>query len=308
MRLVTIRAPEGQGQQVADLAFQAGIAEVSLSPAASLTAGGHSRIQDVVEFSTATPHAKAFIEALMTASFYDPQHFRFTVRHPESIFASEPPEQETHPVVRPSTDVYEELWQFTKVTFSLTGRVFLASILLAYGLVEDHLPLIIAGLLFLPYHHHMLGVALGAVLKEYRFLRQALLAFVLSTVLIGLAGACVALFLEPPVKFDEFGTPLSGALLALVIGAAAGLGSIDDAGRRELIGLAATAHIAVFPAWFGLRVVFGFDPSGEWTKHLLTFFLNVSALTLAAIITYALTGMRGDGIRSFVARMDKRGA
>lgn len=79
----------------------------------------------------------------------------------------------------------------------------------------------------------------------------------MSTVLIFVAGACVALLTKPPIEFELKGSPLSGSVLAAIIGAAAALGSIDDAGRRELIGLAATAHISIYPAWFGLQMVFG---------------------------------------------------
>ncbi|WP_345156481.1 DUF389 domain-containing protein [Pontibacter saemangeumensis] len=198
--------------------------------------------------------------------------------------------------------MYEELWQFTQVTKSLVGRVFLSAVLLAYGMVEDMLPLIIAGLLFLPYHHHMLTVGLGAMLREWRFLWQGLLALLVTTVLIVAAGACVALFEKPPIGFQEFGTPLTGFVLASVIGIAAALGAMDDAGRRELIGLAATAHISVYPAWFGLKLVFGFGEGDKWTEHLLTFGINFASLTLAACITFVMLGMKGDGIRRFVKR------
>lgn len=262
-------------------------------------------IKDVVEVATATPKAKKFIENLMQSPFYEPETYTFTIRHPESLFGSEPPETETHPIVRPTTDVYEELWQFTKVTVSLVGRVFLSSVLLSYGMVKDMLPLIIAGLLFLPYHHHMLATGLGAVTKEWRLLRQGLLALLVTTVMIFLAGACVALFMEPPVGWQEFGSPLSGFILASVIGVAAGLGAVDDAGRRELVGLAATAHISVYPAWFGLKLIFGFD-EGKWTEHLLTFGINITSLTVAAGVTLALMGMRGEGIRRFVKQMSSK--
>lgn len=93
----------------------------------------------------------------MVAPFYNPSTFSFTVRHPESIFASELPEEETKPIVRPTTDIYEELWQFCKITVSLVGRVFLSAFLVAYGMREDFMPMIIAGLLFLPFHHHLLA-------------------------------------------------------------------------------------------------------------------------------------------------------
>ncbi|MDX5423256.1 MAG: hypothetical protein LPK14_13445 [Hymenobacteraceae bacterium] len=248
MRLVTIKAPSGQGKSVAELAFAAGASHVTIRQARKYTADQNVTDLDVVEVETATPKAKKFLESLMASAVYDPDTFTFTVLHPESLFADDPPEEETYPIVRPTTDVYEELWQFTRVTVSLAGRVFLSSVLLAYGMVEDILPLIIAGLLFLPYHHHMLGTALGAMLREWRFLWQGLLALVITTVLIVGAGACVAIFTKPPIGFQEFGTPLSGFVLASAIGVAAALGAMDDAGRRELIGLAATAHISVYPA------------------------------------------------------------
>lgn len=300
MRLITVKAPAGQGQKVMGLAFSAGILQVSMQQAKQYTPDRMERELDVVEVETDTPRAKQFIETLMVAPFYDPDTFAFTIRHPESVFAAETPRKETNPFVRPTTDVYDELWQFTEITPSLLGRVFLSSILLSFGMVEDLIPLIIAGLLFLPYHHHMLTVGLGSVLREWRFLGQGLLALLLTTIMIVLAGSCVALFTEPPIGFSEFGSPLTGFILASVIGVAAALGAMDDAGRRELVGLAATAHISVYPAWFGLKLVFGFQEDDRWEEHLLTFGINTLSLIVAAGITFAITGMRGDGIRRYV--------
>ena len=301
MRLITVKAPQGQGRGIAEVAFAAGARQVSLSQTTKLTSDKQETSEDVVEIETATPKGKNFIEALMSSSVYDPATFTITVRHPEALLAQEPPEEETYPIIRPTTDVYEELWQFTRVTPSLAGRVFLSAILLAYGMVADMLPLIIAGLLFLPYHHHMLGIGLGAVIREWRFLFQGLLALIVSSVLILLAGVCVAFFTEPPIGFQELGSPLSGLILSLIIGTAAALAAVDDAGRRELIGLAATAHVSIYPAWFGLKLVFGFDTADKPAEHLLTFGTNVFMLTLAAGITFSLMRMRGKGIRKFVA-------
>lgn len=304
MRLITVRAPKGHGQKVASLAFKADIARVSLHEATALLADSTTKAEDVVEIETATPKGKQFIETLMNASFYNPGTYSFTVRHPESVFASEPPEEETHPIIRPTTDVYEELWQFTKVTVSLVGRVFLSSLLLAYGMREGYMPLIIAGLLFLPYHHHMLGMALAGSILEWRFFRQGLYAFLVSTLCITAAGAVVALLMEPHIKFTEFSASyLVSFLLSMIIGIAAGLGSADDAGRRELIGLAATAHISVYPAWFGMKFIFGFDPADKPIEFLLIFLMDVATLTLFAAITYKLMKMHGAGIRRFIKQM-----
>ena len=304
MRLITIRAPKGQGQKVAELAFKSAIPQVSSFQAKALKADNTSEDQDIVEVESATPKIKEFVESLMEASFYDPKSFSFTIRHPESVYAEEPPEKETHPIIRPTTDVYEELWQFSKITVSLVGRVFLAAALVAYGMREGYLPLIIAGLLFLPYHHHMLSVALGGSITEWRFFRQGLYAFLVSTLCIVAAGALVALLMEPPIKFTEFSSsPLSSFLLSMTIGIAAGLGSIDDAGRRELIGLAATAHISIYPVWFGMKFIFGFDPSDKPMEFLWVFLMDVATLTLFAAITYKLMKMKGKGISRFVKRM-----
>jgi len=170
-------------------------------------------------------------------------------------------------------------------------------------MVEDQLPLIIAGLLFLPYHHHMIGLALGGVIREWRFFRQAALALLVSTLLIFLAGICVALTTAPPVMFEIKGSALSGAVLAALIGVAAGLASVDDAGRRELIGLAATAHISIYPAWIGLQIIFGEATTNEIIDHLFTFLINIAVLLFTAMFTYALSGMKGDGIRHFIQRI-----
>lgn len=304
MRLVTVRAPKGNGSQIAAIAFEAGILQVNQHEATALRSNSNRFQQDVIEFETATPKAKNFLERLMEASFYDPASFSFTVRHPESIYASEAPEEETYPIIRPTTDVYEELWQYSRVTLSLVSRIFLASLLLAYGMRENFMPLIIASLLFLPYHHHMLSVGLGASIREWRFFRQGLLALLVSTICILAAGLIVGLLMEPPVKFTEFTSPpLVSFLLAMVIGIAAGMGSVDDAGRRELIGLAATAHISVYPIWFGLKLAFGFDHADEPIKYLLVFLMDVATLTIFAGITYKLMKMHGSGIRRFVKHM-----
>lgn len=287
---------------MAEIAFEIGIAEVSISEGRALKKDKGEIVQDVFEFQTKTPNAKKFIEQLMSSGFYDPDSFSFTTRLPESIFGSERPEDETMPFVRPTTDVYEELWQFLRITESLLGRIFLSAFLLCYGMKESFMPLIIAGLLFLPYHHHLLGMALGATLKEWRLLRQGIYSFLLATALIVAGGVVVGLLTHPEIKFTAFAeTPLFFSfLISTAIGIAAGFAAMDDAGRRELIGLAATAHLAVYPAWFGMKFVFGFDPSDKPMEFLLAFGMDVITIILFAALTFKVMKMRGEGIRSFV--------
>ena len=76
------------------------------------------------------------------------------------------------------------------------------------------------------------------------------------------------------------------------VGVAATLGTADDVGHRQLIGLAAGSQIALIPAWLGISIVHGFDESvGE---RLLSFGVNVIALALGAMIVYALLSWRGE--------------
>lgn len=302
MRLVTVHAPKGQGQKIADLAMAADISEVAISETRLLRKEKEPSIAEVINVQTNTPKAKKFVESLMVAPFYDPEQYSFTVRHPESLFASERPEKETDPIIRPTTDVYEELWQFCQITISLVGRVFISAFLVAYGMREGFMPLIIAGLLFLPYHHHMLGLALGAGVKEWRFFRQALLSFLVTTILIVCGGVAMALLSEPGIKWTAFSetTVLFSFLISMAIGIAAGLGSIDDAGRRELIGLAATAHISVYPIWFGLKFIYGFDHSDKPWHLLQVYLMDVVTLVFFAGITFKIMGMKGKGIRNFI--------
>lgn len=310
MELVTVKGPEGTGEKMAEIAFRSGIAEVSLSKATALKKENSQVVQDVFEFETKTANAKQFIERLMSSSFYDPDSFRFTTRLPESIFATEPPEEETVPIVRPTTDVYEELWMFLRITVSLVARIFLAAFLFSYGMKENFMPLIIAGLLFLPYHHHLLGMALGITIREWRLLRQGFYSFLLGTVLIVAGGVVVALLTHPEIEFTAFAeTPLFFSfLISAAIGVAAGFAAMDDAGRRELIGLAATAHLSVYPAWFGMKFVFGFDPSDNPMEFLLAFGMDVVTIVVFAALTFKIMKMRGEGIRNFVRRKEKETA
>lgn len=307
MELVTVKSPAGTGVKMAELAFQAGISEVNISEGKVIRKDRTESVQDIFEFQTKTPNAKKFLEQLMSSSFYDPGAFSFITRLPESIFGSERPEDETMPFVRPTTDVYQESWQFLRITKSLIVRVFLSAFLLSYGMKEAFMPLIIAGLLFLPYHHHLLGIALGGSLMEWRLLRQGIYSFLLATALIILGGVVVGLLPHSEIKFTAFAeTSLYiSFMISTAIGVAAGFAAMDDAGRRELIGLAATAHLAVYPAWFGMKFLLGFDPTDKPMDFLVAFGMDVITITFFAALTFKLMKMKGEGIREFVKVKEK---
>ncbi|WP_420473760.1 DUF389 domain-containing protein [Noviherbaspirillum sp. ST9] len=306
MRLISVTAPAGEATRIASIAFSVGITKVSVQEGALLQSGAEPTPSETVEIATATPIAKEFLDSLLAAPFFDPALYTIAVRHPRSLITPEQPSDETVPVTMPTLDVYEDLWQFTHITASLVGRVFLASLLVGYGMIEMNLPVLIAGLLFLPYHHHMISVALSMCTREWRLLRQGATAFVATTALIVAGSAVVALLSEAPMEYDQFGSTLSGFLIALVIGAAAGFAALDDAGRRELIGLAATAHISILPAWLGISLVFGLPSSAETGKRILEFVIDVGTLTLSAAAVFALMRVQGDGIRAYARKSAAR--
>jgi hypothetical protein len=82
---------------------------------------------------------------------------------------------------------------------------------------------------------------------------------------------------------------------------AAALATADDVGRRELIGLAATAQVAIIPVWFGICFVFGFPTleSVSPRQRALSLLLNVGALIAASLATYTLLRMRGTPLDIF---------
>jgi hypothetical protein len=77
-----------------------------------------------------------------------------------------------------------------------------------------------------------------------------------------------------------------GLAFSLVIGVAAALATADDAGHRQLVGLAAASQLALLPAWFGVSLVYGF--SEDVNQKLISFGANVAALIAGSLAVYAL--------------------
>ena len=304
MRQVTVASPAGKGVKVARVAFDVGIAEVSINQVRRLSADGSEAFKDKVEIETGTALAKAFVDELTTASFFDPADYSIAVRQPRSIVSSERLRILTRPLVEPGTDLFQELWQFGQVTYGFVGRIYLGGLLLAFGLVNDRLLFMIAGLLFIPLLPLMLGVGFGIWTRQWRLLRQALYALTMAMLLLVAGGVTVALMSNPPLHYVESNSLLTGALISLIVGVAAGLATADDVGRREMIGLAATAQVAIIPAWFGICFVLGFPAfdSSSPRQRLISLALNIATLITASAATYAALRVKGASLRVF----DKR--
>ncbi len=250
MRLITVKGPNGSAQDIARIAFSSGIAEVTVQQGQTLHATKPETLNDIVKIGTATPTAKKFIDALIAAPFFNQEEYTIAVKQPRSIISSEKLSNITRPLVEPTIDILEELWQFSHVSFGFVGRILIGAFLLAYGMIQFKLLFMIAGLLFIP--------------------------------------------LLPPMLAMESNSLLAGFLISLAVGVAAGLATADDVGRREMIGLAATAQVAILPVWFGVCFVFGFPAleSMPPARRAISLVVNVTSIVIASFITYAVLGMK----------------
>ncbi len=292
MRLIKVDAPEGSGDNIAKVAFSVEIDEVSRRQVEIHHSDGRAERKDVVDIETSTPKAKRFIDALLAASFYNRENFSINVRQPRSIVSKTNFHELTKPFVEPANDVMEELWQFSHITASFVGRVAVGACLLAYGMIEQKLLLMIAGLFILPLVPLLLGVSFGIRSGVWKLSGQAALAFLTVMVILVLGGAAIAAVTDPPVKYNDFSSLPVSVLISVAVGIAAGLANTDDAGQRQLIGLAATAQIALIPVWFGIAAVFGFPATAsqnEIIQRAASFFLNIITMIVVTFVVYTLT-------------------
>lgn len=77
---------------------------------------------------------------------------------------------------------------------------------------------------------------------------------------------------------------------------------IDDVGKREMIGLAASAQTALVPVWFGIGTVLGFsDASGQSQVGVRagSFTVNVLTLILASLAVHIFGGTVNGAMKKF---------
>jgi len=305
MRLVKIHAPVGRGKNVMQIAFSSGIHKVSLYNSTCHNADGTIKGQDVVDIETSTPKAKLFVDELLKADFFDRDEFALTLRQPRSIFFEEGLGEITRPLAEPSTDLLEELWQFSHLTYGLAIRVFIAACLLAYGLIQQQILLIIGGLLFLPLLPILLAIGFGAWSSQWKLVVQGLATFAVSILVLVGGGMVVAAITSPPLRYSEFSSIPTSLLISSIVGIAAGFSSIDDAGRRELIGLAAAAQIGVIPVWVAVYIIFGLTTDVDeqiLETRILSFVLNVLGIVVTSLGVFVITRV----VNNDLSRVRKR--
>jgi hypothetical protein len=307
MRQITVTAPRGCAPQIARIAFAVGISEVSVSEKRVLNTSGLETIKDSIEMDVGTPVAKAFMDEFTSASFFDVEKFSIAVRQPRALVSREKLSTLARPLVEPSVDLFEELWQFSQVTYGFVGRILIGALLLAYGLVEFKLLFTIAGLLFIPLLPLMLSVGFGVWTQQWRLALQGLYSLIVAISLLVVGGVIIGLLSNPPIQYSDFNSLATGFLFSFAVGVAAGLATADDVGRREMIGLAATAQIAIIPAWLGLCLVLGF-PATDSTppaRRVIGLLLNIVAIVIAALGTYAAMRVKGASLNRFSLNSEK---
>jgi len=185
---------------------------------------------EVVSAETSTPRAKALIDALVAAPWFDLQECHVTSRELRAILSSESISEITRPRVEPWVDVLEDLWQLNHLSASYIGRALSAAILLAYGMMENSAVSIVAAALFLPFLPQILAVSFGLWVGDRGLASHGLRAISVSALTCVGAGSLVALLHGGALTFSGFQSPLAGFGISLVIGIAAGLAIADDAG------------------------------------------------------------------------------
>lgn len=300
MRLINVSVPLGKSPDIEQLAFSVGIDKVGVQQEETRRSDGSTETKEVVKVETSTPKGKRFVDAVLKSDFYEREKYSIVIRSPLSIISRESVREITIPLPETTADILEELFQFSHITYSFVGRMFIAGSLLAYGMIRQQILLMIAGLLFLPLLPLLQAVGFGAWTRQWKLALQGFLAFVVAIVLLILAGIVVANLSAPPIRFTEFSSLGVSFLISLVIGIAAGLAIIDDAGKREMIGLAASAQIAIVPVWFGMCIIFGFpETTGEKEiqTRALSFFVNGLTLISASTAIHIFSGTANGALK-----------
>jgi len=302
MRLVKVTAPGGKGADVAAVAFECGIPEVSIQRGTLHRRGEKASARDIVDLKLSTPDSKLFVDALLQAPFYSRREYAIDIREPRVVLKGDFTRDITRPVPATPLDIDQELWQFTHVTYSFVLRVAIAAGVLSYGMVHDNALLVIGGLVFTPFMPLVLAAVFGALSRQWQLVGYAAIALITGTLLITAAASAVAMMSAGPILFDDFPPLGAGVLLSAAIGIAAALATADDVGHRQLVGLAAASQVVLVPAWFGLSLVFGFTDSA--LEKLASFGANVGALAVGSFAVYAVLSLRGELPRRVATRKE----
>lgn len=298
MQQVTVMTPKGKGKAIANLAHELDIDEATI---VSVFVAGPDEERDEVTIECSAPQAARLIESVMSAKFYNPKQYTLTADELLSIISSDPPEKISWPMRIDPAAILQDLWTQNHLTVGYVARAFVSTVLLAFGLLEGDITILIIALLFTPFLAQSLAISFGAWMRDWRLARQGALMIVISTAIAILAGALTAAVMGGPITYDEYGTLQSNFAISLLVGIVAGLDMADEAGRREFIAVAGAAQFASFPVWLGICLVLGFPPDRMTTVwRVVTFFVNIVTILIASLGVYIGLRYRPGNISRYV--------
>lgn len=305
MHQVQVNTPKGKGKMVAELALEAGIQQASVS---QVYAHGPNKEQDLVSIQTDTPSARKFLDALMTASFFDPKNYNILSDNVPAVVYADEVARITQPFDIPVPNVFEELWSQNQPNPTFFAKVIVSSLLLSYGMIQKDILIMMAALLFTPFLTKVQGIGFGLLTRQWNLAARGGLLLLASSVLTMISGGIVAALLGGPLQYDGFAPLWINFLISLIIGIVAGLTTADANGRRELIAMTAAAQFATYPAWFGIVAVFGLPDTSVIVQRWSTFFVNVGTILVVTIFVYYLLKYRYASLVRFtsVIRREKR--
>ncbi len=275
--------------EAARLAHAAGIERVNI---AEVFVEGPNERRRMVSVETSTPQARAFVESFLHSPVLSAAGCTLTSREVRAIVDGGAVSKLTRPMGEPLPDVIQDLWQLSHVTPSYTGRAAAGAILLATGILDNNPIAIVAAALFLPFLAEVLAIGLGLWSRDRRLILHGVRALLLSTVLALAGGAVVAWMQGGPILYTGFKNPLNSFFISCIIGITAGLSTADDTGRRYLIGVAAAVQLAIFPVWLGAAAVLGMPAHEILYSRMLSFGINLTTITVAALAAYASLHLR----------------
>jgi uncharacterized hydrophobic protein (TIGR00341 family) len=190
-------------------------------------------------------------------------------------------------------EVYAAVQEGTRVTGTYLLMVMLATVVAAIGLVRNNTAAVIGAMVVAPLLGPNMAVALGFSLGDRKLIREALrasgtgvaVAFAMSILLGWLIGV------DPSVPEVAARTQvaLTDMLLAFAAGAA-GTVAYTSGAPTYLVGV--MVAVALLPPTVASGLLTGSGYLREAYGALLLVATNVAAVTLAAMVTFRVTGMR----------------
>jgi hypothetical protein len=284
---VRLTVPPERVDDAVQAAHSVGIEGVTVTPLTiHRPKGAEAAVRVSVE--TSTPRARAFVRAVQRSPWFDLACCSMSTREVRAIVNGEPLDELTRPMDEPDVDVLQDLWQLSHVTASYVGRCVAGALLMARGVIANDLVALMLAVLFLPFLSEVRGLAYGLLRGDRSLAFHACKALAVTVITLLAIGAIAGVIDPSPIRYDGFKGLALSAVISFVIGAAAGLASADDAGRRYLIGVAAAAQLGVFPLYFGIALVRGFPASLPVSGYLLTFAVDFTTVVATTAASYAV--------------------